>query len=122
MLAWTTISYGAALSAVAGLVFVFLLGRERRPGTLVAVAVGAFAGPFAWNAVLRAVDAPQFFVDAPPPVFPVSWQDTGSGVFAFAVLALVLGMGPLRSAPAQRVILLAGLGSIAALVVDVFLY
>lgn len=122
MLAWTTISYGAALSAVAGLVFVFLLGRERRPGTLVAVAVGAFAGPFAWNAVLRAVDAPQFFVDAPLPVFPVSWQDTGSGVFAFAVLALVLGMGPLRSAPAQRVILLAGLGSIAALVVDVFLY
>ncbi|WP_211482542.1 hypothetical protein [Arthrobacter sp. OV608] len=87
-----------------------------------AVAVGAFAGPFAWNAVLRAVDAPQFFVDAPLPVFPVSWQDTGSGVFAFAVLALVLGMGPLRSAPAQRVILLAGLGSIAALVVDVFLY
>ncbi|SEP84199.1 hypothetical protein SAMN05444745_102174 [Arthrobacter sp. OV608] len=122
MLAWTTISYGAALSAVAGLVFVFLLGRERRPGTLMAVAVGAFAGPFAWNAVLRAVDAPQFFVDAPLPVFPVSWQDTGSGVFAFAVLALVLGMGPLRSAPAQRVILLAGLGSIAALVVDVFLY
>lgn len=70
------------------------------------------------------MNAPQFFVDAPLPVFPVSWQDTGSGVFGFAALALalVLGLGPLRSAPARRLVLLAGLGSIAALVVDVFLY
>ena len=122
MLAWTTISYGAALSALAALVLAFLVARERRPGTLVAVAVGAFVGPFAWNSILRAVNAPQFFVDAPLPVFPVSWQDTGSGVFAFAALALVLGVGPLRSAPSRRLVLLAGLGSTAALVVDVFLY
>lgn len=122
MLAWTTISYGAALSALVALVLVFLAARERRPATLIAVAVGAFAGPFAWNALLREVNAPQFFVDAPLPVFPVSWQDTGSGVFAFATLALVLGVGPLRSTPALRLVLLAGLGAIAALVVDVFLY
>ncbi|GAC1503345.1 MAG: hypothetical protein NVS2B15_26150 [Pseudarthrobacter sp.] len=122
MLAWTTISYGAALSALIALALVFLAARERRPATLIAVAVGAFAGPFAWNAILRAVNAPQFFVDAPLPVFPVSWQDTGSGVFAFATLALVLGVGPLRSTPALRLVLLAGLGAIAALVVDVFLY
>jgi hypothetical protein len=55
MLAWTTISYGAALSALAALVLTFLVARERRPGTLVAVAVGAFAGPLAWNAI------PEFF-------------------------------------------------------------
>jgi hypothetical protein len=122
MLAWTTISYGAALSALAALVLAFLVASERRPATLVAVAVGAFAGPFAWNAILRAVNAPQFFVDAPFPVFPVSWQDTGSCVFAFATLSLVLGVGPLRSTPSRRLVLLAGLGSIAALVVDVFLY
>ncbi|MDQ0672767.1 hypothetical protein QFZ36_000328 [Pseudarthrobacter siccitolerans] len=122
MLAWTTISYGAALSALAALVLAFLVAHERHPETLVTVAVGAFAGPFAWNAILRAVNAPQFFVDAPLPVFPVSWQDTGSGVFAFAALALVLGVGPLRSAPSRRLVLLAGLGSIAALMVDVFLY
>lgn len=122
MLAWTTISYGAALSALVALALVFLAARERRPATLTAVAVGAFAGPFAWNAILRAVNAPQFFVDAPLPVFPISWQDTGSGVFAFATLALVLGVGPLRSTPARRLVLLAGLGAIAALVVDVFLY
>lgn len=122
MLAWTTISYGAALSALAALVLAFLVARERHPETLVAVAFGAFVGPFAWNAILRAVNAPQFFVDAPLRVFPVSWQDTGSGVFAFAALALVLGVGPLRPAPSRRLVFLAGIGSVAALVVDVFLY
>ena len=121
MLAWTTIAYGAALSALGALV-VALLARERRVGTLATVAVGAFAGPFAWNSILRAVDAPRFFVDAPIPVFPVSWQDTGSAVFAFAVLALLLGLAPLRTATGRRVVLLAGLGAVAALVVDVFLY
>ena len=56
--------------------------RQRAIGVGGAVAVRAFAGPFAWNAILRAVNAPQFFVDAALPVFPVSWQDTG---FVFRV-------------------------------------
>ncbi|MDP9888592.1 hypothetical protein J2X98_002185 [Pseudarthrobacter enclensis] len=46
------------------------------------------------------------------------WQ----AVFAFAALALVLGAGPLRAVASRRLVLLAGLGAIAALVVDVFLY
>jgi hypothetical protein len=43
-------------------------------------------------------------------------------MLGFAALALVLALGPLRSAPARRLVLFAGLGAIAALVVDVFLY
>lgn len=115
------LSRGGIVSACCAGPYV-LVARERRPGTLVAVAVGAFAGPFPWNEILRAVNAPQFFIDAPLPVFPVSWQDTGSGAFAFAALALVLGVGPLRSSPSRPLVLLAGLGSTAALVVDIFLY
>jgi hypothetical protein len=56
---------------------------------------------FAWNAILRAVNAPLFFVDAPLPDFPVSWQDMGS-FFAFAALALILGVGPLRRCLGMR--------------------
>jgi len=37
----------------------------------------------------------EFFVDAPGTVFPISFEDTGSGVFATAVAAIVLGLGPL---------------------------
>ncbi|WP_051735960.1 hypothetical protein [Amycolatopsis rifamycinica] len=45
--------------------------------------LAAGLGPAAWNAILNAVHAPGFFTDAPIPVFPVSRQDTGSGVFAW---------------------------------------
>jgi hypothetical protein len=39
-----------------------------------------------------------------------------------AVSALLLGFGPLRTAPAQRLALLAGLGALGALLVDIYLY
>ena len=85
MLAWGVIAYGAALSAVLAVVLVALVSRRRSLGVLVTVAIGAFAGPVAWNAILCATAANQFFRDAPIPVFPVSWQDTGSGVFVNAL-------------------------------------
>lgn len=121
MLSWGVIVYGAALSAVLALVLV-LLARERRPLVLAAVAVGSASGPIAWNAILRATNGTQFFVDAPISVFPVSWQDTGSGVFAFAALAVILGLVvPATSSP-RRITGLAVLGAIGALLVDIYLY
>lgn len=122
MLSWGVIAYGAALSALLAVLAVALLGRERGIGVLATVAVGAFAGPVAWNSILRATAADQFFHDAPVAVFPVSWQDTGSGVFTVAVVALFLGFGPMRSRPARSASLLALLGGLSALVVDVYLY
>src|SRR5215212_305081 len=101
MLAWSTIWYGAALSAVAAAVLVALLARPRRPAVIATAGLSAGAGPVAWNAILNAVHAPGFFTDAPIAVFPVSWQDTGSGVFALAVTALALGLGPLGAAPGR---------------------
>lgn len=122
MLSWGVIGYGAALSAVAAVLLVLLIARERHPVALAAVAAAAIAGPVAWNAILRATRADQFFTDAPIVVFPISWQDTGSGVFALAAAALILGLGPLRTAPGHRVALLAGLGALGALLVDIYLY
>jgi hypothetical protein len=46
MLSWGVIAYGAALSAVLAVLLVLLAG-VRAPAVLVAVAVGAFAGPVA---------------------------------------------------------------------------
>jgi hypothetical protein len=50
------------------------------------------------------------------------WQDTGSGVFAVATLAVLLGLGPLRTEPGRRLALAARLGGLGALLVDVYLY
>ncbi|MEU6803036.1 hypothetical protein [Streptomyces neyagawaensis] len=85
-------------------------------------ALPAAAGPIAWNAILRAAPADQFFTDAPLAVFPVSWQDTGSGVFALAAATLTLGLGPLHNEPARRTVAYSLLAGAAALAVDVYLY
>jgi len=53
---------------------------------------------------------------------PARWQDTGSGVFAIAATALILGLGPLGTEPARRVVGLALLAGLAAFLVDVYLY
>ena len=122
MLAWTTIFYGAALSALGAAIVVALAARESRLLTALTAAVGAFAGPVTWNAILRSTHATQFFVDAQVPVLPASWQDTGSGVFAIAVTTVLLGIGPLGAHPARRTTALALLAGLVAFLVDVYLY
>jgi hypothetical protein len=122
MLSWGVIAYGAALSAVAATVLVGLAGRERRLPVLACVAVSAGLGAVGWNAIPHATHADQFFHDAPIPVFPISWQDTGSGVFTVAVATVLLGSGPLRANPARRLAWLAVLTSLGALLVDIYLY
>ena len=122
MISWATILYGAFLSAVAAALLAFAARRERRVDLLAAAAVGGALGPLLWNAILHRVEGREFFVDAPLAVMPASWQDTGSGVFAVAVTALILGFGPLRDGTARSVAVLALLCGLAAFLVDVYLY
>ncbi len=122
MLDWGQIIYGAMLSAATAAAAIALVMRPRRLGVIATGALAAGLGPLAWNAILRATDGRSFFVDAPMAVFPVSWQDTGSGVFAVAVAAVLLGLGPLRTTAGRQTALAAVLCGAAALVVDVYLY
>ena len=122
MLSWASILYGAALSAVVAAAALAALTCPRQATVIAAGVVATAAGPIAWNAILRATHASQFFTDAPVAVLPASWQDTGSGVFALAATAALLGVGPLAGAPARRTISLALLCGLAAFLVDVYLY
>jgi hypothetical protein len=122
MLGWGTILYGAVLSGLLAAALVALAIRPRRPAVIAAAAAGALAGAIAWNAILRAAHGSEFFTDAPIAVMPASWQDTGSGVFAVAVAALVLGAGPLATGTGRRVAAAAALAGVAAFLVDVYLY
>jgi hypothetical protein len=121
VLSWTTIIYGAALSAIAAAALTTVL-PPRRVAVSATAAAGAFAGPLAWNAILRATAGASFFVDAPIAVLPASWQDTGSGVFTIAVTALALGIGPLAGGTGRRIATLAALAGLAAFLIDVYLY
>jgi len=122
VISWPSILYGAALSALAASLLVFLARRDRRFDVLAASALSGAAGPLAWNAILHRVGASEFFVDAPIAVMPASWQDTGSGVFTVAVAALILGFGPGRNETGSRVAWLALLCGLGAFLVDVYLY
>jgi hypothetical protein len=119
---WGSIAYGAVLSAVLAAVLVALLMRERRPAVLVSAALAAAAGPVAWNAILHDVGGDRFFHDAPIVVFPVSYQDTGSGVFATAAAVLILGFGALRTASGRVLATACVLCGVSALLVDIYLY
>lgn len=123
MISWATILFGAGLTAAFTAVALVVALREQRRPQVLALAVAASAlGPIAWNGILRATHASRFFTDAPIVVFPVSWQDAGSGVFAFALVTLVLGLGPLRREPAGGLVLRSLLVAVAASAVDVYLY
>lgn len=98
MLPWGSIASGAALSGIAAVIAVAFVVRTRQRAVLVTSAVAGTAGPLAWNLILHHTGG-RFFVDAPGSVFPISLQDTGSGVFTTTLAALLLGFGPARLKP-----------------------
>ena len=122
VISWATIVYGAVVTAALTAAALALILRERRSLVVVVAAAASAAGALAWNALLRTTGGAGFFTDAPIAVFPVSWQDAGSSVFALAVSSLVLGLGLLRNARAQEVISRSALVAGVALAVDVYLY
>ncbi|MCW7941829.1 hypothetical protein AAW14_07125 [Streptomyces hygroscopicus] len=121
MISWGQIGYGAALSALFAAVLI-AAARDRSRAALATGALAAAVGPLAWNAILRATHAQQFFTDAPVIVLPISWQDTGSGVFTLAAASLGYGLGPLAAQPTRTTIRYALLAAVAALLVDIYLY
>ncbi len=115
--------YGAALSAALAAALVVSLGRCRRTPMVLAAAVAAFLMPLAWNLILRDTGATGLFShDLPFKAFPISWQDTGSGVFTLAGASAVLALGPARGDQPDRVSRWALLAAFAALLIDVYTY
>jgi len=118
---WGAVIWGVLASGVLSVAALRLVVRERRPSVLATGAIAAMLGPLLWDLILRHTGG-DFFVDAPGVVFPVSFEDTGSGVFATAIAGLATGLGPLRAASGRRVACTALACGVAALVVDVYLY
>jgi ABC-type sugar transport system permease subunit len=115
--------FGAALSAALAVAVVAVVGRNRRVALLLTVAVTTFVMPLAWNLILRRTGATgSFSHDLPFKPFPISWQDTGSGVFTLAGAALALGLGAARREAPSQVIQLALVTALAALLTDVYAY
>jgi len=65
MLSWTTIVYGAGLSALGAGILVGAADRPRRLAVVATAVASAFLGPLAWNAILRATHGSSFFTTPP---------------------------------------------------------
>jgi hypothetical protein len=124
VISWSQILYGVALTAAGETALTVAVSRWRHPALAGTAVVGAVLAVLGWQAVLHVTHAWEFFTDLPFAPFPVSWQDTGSGVTALAVtaLALALAYGPLRRDPAPVAATLAAASGTVALLVDVYLY
>ena len=118
---WGATIWGILASAALAVIGVRFLLKERRTSVLAASAAAALLGPLLWDLILRHTGG-KFFVDAPGYVLPVSYEDTGSGVFATAIATLLLGFGPLRADTGKRVALNAVICGLAALLIDIYLY
>jgi hypothetical protein len=118
---WGAVAYGVALSGIIAVAAVRVLPRERRHAVLAVAACSAVLAPLLWDLILRHTGG-RFFTDAPGRVFPVSYEDTGSGVFTTALASLLLGFGPLRAADGRRLALTAAVCGLSALLVDIYLY
>lgn len=109
--------YGVVAGAAAGAV-VAIRSEGRRRGRFLVVSGTTLAGWLAWNFTLNATDASGFNVDAP--VVKLSWADAGSGVLAFVVTALVLGLVTEREHPARNSVGTAAIAGLVATLVDLF--
>ncbi len=115
--------YGAALSSVLAVLLVAAAAKARRIAVLATAAVAAFLMPICWNSILRATGATAAFShDLPFKPFPVSWQDTGSGVFTLAGAALAFAFGIAAREPARRAAQLALLTAVGAFLIDIYTY
>ena len=97
--------------------------RERRPMLLAATNGAAFVMPVFWNSILSWTGSTGLFShDLPFAPFPISWQDTGSGIFTLAGAGTALMLLSGRSGRPRRLAALAIATAAAALVIDVYFY
>ena len=83
------------------------------------ITAAAFLMPICWNLTLRCTGATDTFSDLP---FPVSWQDTGTGVFTLAGAATALSLGVCTKDPARRTELRALWAALGAFLIDIYTY
>ncbi|MGI8710453.1 MAG: hypothetical protein ACR2LA_05625 [Acidimicrobiales bacterium] len=124
-MSYAVMLYGAAISALLAALAVALLGASanRHALPVVITTLAAFFAPLAWNSILQTTGATSAFShDLAFKPFPISWQDTGSGVFTLAAAFTVLSLGAGAGNAARQTARTAFIVALAALLVDIYLY
>jgi hypothetical protein len=96
------------------------LVHERHVPTLATAAVGVFSGTWLWNLMLNIRHAGVIDGDIAFAPFPISWQDTGTGIFSFAFATALLLATTQRNQPGHNTLKVAGIAAAAALIMDIY--
>ena len=121
VLPWSHIVGGSIAGTVAAVAVLVVLG-ERQPRTLAVTAVGLMAGTWLWNAMLNIRHAKVIDGDIPFTPFPISWQDTGTGIFALAFSTGLLLATTMRHHPGIRTLKIAGIASACCCIIDIYFW
>jgi hypothetical protein len=105
------------IAAILVSLVLFALPWPRKRQRWAIAGAATFLGWIAWNLLLNETEAHGFDVDAP--VVMASWQDAGSGVLAFVVVALALTVYEPKEL-ASRVVGTAAVAGLVAFVFDIF--
>ena len=112
---------GALLAAiVVAAVLYWRYPWSRQSGRLGTAAIATFVAWLLWRVVLQLSNADNLDVDNPF-LLGLSAQDVGSGVLAFLLTALPLGLLRERGEPAHRVVVTAAIAGALAVLVDRFI-
>lgn len=101
VLPWSHVLFGSIVGPALGVALLWL-ARERGALTLAVVGLAACAGTWVWNSMLNIRHATVVDGDIPFKPFLISWQDTGTAVFAFTAITLVLLATINRNEPGHR--------------------
>ena len=108
----------AAIVVAAALYWRYPWSRQR--GRFGIAAIATFIAWILWRVVLQLSNADNLDVDNPSLV-GLSAQDVGSGVLAFLLTALPMGLIIERDEPANRVVAIAAIAGALAILIDRFI-
>ena len=108
----------AAIVVAAALYWRYPWSRKR--GRYGIAAIATFVTWIVWRVVLQLSNAENLDVDNPL-LLGLSAQDVGSGVLAFLLTALPMGLIIDRDGPANRVVAIAAIAGALAILVDRFI-
>ena len=108
----------AAIVVAAALYWRYPWSRQR--GRFGIAAIGTFVAWIVWRVVLQLSNAENLDVDNPL-LLGLSAQDVGSGVLAFLLTALPIGLIIDRDEPANRVVAIAAIAGALAILIDRFI-
>ncbi len=118
-LEWWKVAWGVAVGMTVSTLGLWV-AKERSKSVLITAATGVGIGTAVWNTMLNVRQALTVDGDIPFRLFPISWQDVGTGIFSVAVTSVLLLATVYRREPGSKTLKVVGIAAGLAFLFDVY--